>query len=403
MPLLRVCAVLAALRTTTPLPPPPPATDGATVAPDCWFLHGSGQLATDAGPPTTSFAEYWGDVHVHAANAGCATVSFNHVDTVAQPFDSPTLRSHTCELLCGGGDPCVIQNKIIFTHSAGNLYFASALREGGCSLDTASSNWFLVQAPALGSILNDKLVSWCRSTKVQSGPMRKLLEHLNYCANTSMHGGVENGMYASMRTDYPGLQDGGIKTVMEDYASGGMCGTRPWGIKCNAHAYAVAGGANASVALPTANASVNLGHNCLADDAGLVALDLYGWPTGVKSDGLVGLDSCTLKYSRHPTHAPVGGTVEVTYTEDFHDSWYYLFGNHEDGTCSNGDGGKTATAGDEEAGSAARDGANRTLPGAPCTGNGCHPCSWYRQMILRSRARMAAAAIARWLPAQSLQ
>jgi hypothetical protein len=159
-PLPAVCAVAAAA-VAAALPPPPQqavashrAAAAPAVAKDCWFLHGSGMMPDQAGPPTADFVDYWGRVHEYAQ--GCQTLHFNHVDTVTQAIDAPALRQATCAALCSSPyrPGCEIEDKIIFTHSAGNLYFASALREGDCKIG-AGTDWFTASAPARGSAL------WC--------------------------------------------------------------------------------------------------------------------------------------------------------------------------------------------------------------------------------------------------
>ena len=48
---------------------------------------------------TSTFPEYWGDVHIAAS--GCESFHFNHEDTITQSFDSLHLRERTCQQLCG--------------------------------------------------------------------------------------------------------------------------------------------------------------------------------------------------------------------------------------------------------------------------------------------------------------
>ena len=163
-------------------PLPPAQTQAQAAGKRCFFLHGAGCPSSNfpgplpqqcpnpagapssgpgqgQGPPTSSFTEYWGNVHL--STGGCASHSFNHDDTINQAFDDEKLRARTCLQLCGGPG-CVIADAVIFTHSMGNLYLAAAIAHGDCHLG-ASSNWFLANPPALGSHAADIAVNLCHS------------------------------------------------------------------------------------------------------------------------------------------------------------------------------------------------------------------------------------------------
>lgn len=380
-PTIGALLLLSALPSTT-APPTAPAKD-------CFFLHGTGLDPDSAGAPTPTYEDYWGGVVGYTP--GCRSHSFNHMNTITQPFDSPTLMSAVCKDLCGGSDPdrsaagCVIKNKIIFTHSAGNLYLAAALRQGLCSLDTTSSDWYSVQAPALGSELCDKLVSGCRNPSIFTKPLKAAVALFRYCTNSSRDS-TESPMYGSLATTYPALVDGGIKDVMMDYVSGSMCGDHPYGVKCNKLLL------NASS--DVLNASSTSGHSCLLEDAGLLALSKFGFGSDVVSDAMVALDSCKLSLTRRG-----GKPTPTQYTNDYHSPWYIMHGNHEDGTCANGNGGPTA--GDAQPMVARTEpyaGVNATSRASTAQGGElrvdlcaknteCHPCSWYGQMVQRSLHR----------------
>jgi hypothetical protein len=101
-----------------------------------------------------------------------------------------------------------------------------------------------------------------------------------------------------------------------------MCGTRPNGLKCHTK-------------------QENSTHNCAIDGVGLWAISLLAFPLK-KSDGMVPLDSCKLRTQ--------------SYAADWQQPWYTMGGNHEDGTCRNGD----------------ETGADR------------QPCRWYAQRVAES-------------------
>ena len=173
--------------------------------PECWFLHGAGEPDTDAGPATPTFPTYWGEVHTHVQDS-CSSVHFNHEDTVNQPFDTHSLRRSVCKDLCGGPG-CVIMNKVIFTHSAANMYLAAAIDHGDCYLG-GSSDWYLSNPPALGSAAASLAVEACEDTTLN--PIRKAiwevgrkaLVALGYCSNTvDSHGNHKaTPMYLSMQS-----------------------------------------------------------------------------------------------------------------------------------------------------------------------------------------------------------
>eukprot|EP01045_Picozoa_sp_COSAG04_P035006 COSAG04_NODE_7902_length_1048_cov_1.869336_1_plen_252_part_01 len=141
-----------------------PRTDCASIAeedkPECWWLHGAGETCPDGpcpGPtsdPAMADGElYWGDFGgSNVPMACCKSRHFNHEETVHQTFDEPALRRSVCSQLCPppGGKGCIIVDKVLFTHSAANLYLAAALDHGDCFLGS-SSDWYAVNAPALGS------------------------------------------------------------------------------------------------------------------------------------------------------------------------------------------------------------------------------------------------------------
>ena len=148
------------------------STNDVKALPECWFLHGAGEH--DEAEPTSNpnafldNASYWGDFGSAARRVGagslrqpaaprnegvtlqrsrghsvsparfadgaspirpggavpmaiCGSLHFNREDTVHQAFDDPRLRQRVCTQLCGRPG-CVIVDKIIFTHSAANLY-----------------------------------------------------------------------------------------------------------------------------------------------------------------------------------------------------------------------------------------------------------------------------------------
>ncbi len=110
----------------------------------------------------------------------------------------------------------------------------------------------------------------------------------------------------------------------------GMCGVKPNGLKCNTK-------------------KENSSHNCAVDGVGLWAISLLSFPLK-KNDGMVPLDSCAMRGQ--------------SYVADWQDPWYLLSGNHEDGTCRNGD---DPTRADQQ------------------------PCRWYGERVAESVRKTASA------------
>ena len=326
---------------------------GAPGKPACWFLHGAGEqcYGTDGsvlppeqcpGPSTTpdmmDGQPYWGDFRL-AGGGGvemphCASLHYNHEDTVHQKFDASNLRWRVCRMLCGipDGQPaagCVITDSVIFTHSAANSYFASALMHGDCFLG-GSSDWFMVTAPALGSKVADLAASVCRTKALRSATC-----NIHYCSDCE-RGSDANPMYVSMGTHYTNFEP--LRAIMQAHSSGSMCGADANGIPC-----------------PSGDT------RCTTDDVGLCLLAKLSYSTGplpasdccsasstgchhlgkagvTESDGMVGWGSCALPGRE--------------YVENWRSRWYKMQGNHEDATCANGGGAEESK----------------------------QPCKWYQQM-----------------------
>jgi len=258
-----------------PLPLPP------TVAPTnkpCVFLHGSG--LTDDEPPTTSFPDYWGEVENFTPQ--CASHTFNHHDTVSRRYDDPVLMAGYCALLTNGSG--IIDNKIIFTHSMGNLILAAALRAGYCSL-AQSSSWYEVSGPLFGSKACDTLRQICQS---DYEPLRDLAAKFNYCKSKDK--GEPNPAYLSMRPSDANLT--GLAEIVSKHVKGAMCGVSAFGLFS-------------------------------LDSLELEALAaVVGY--GSANDGMVAITSCQ--------------NTQGTWGQIPQDNFYLAAINHADSTCRHGDG-----------------------------------------------------------------
>jgi len=84
---------------------------------ECIFFHGTGQ--TDESAPTSTYTDYWGDVHKDTRQ--CASRRFAHFDTKNNAWTDRELQRKHCEVLLGGTGfqgwdttGQVVENKIIF-------------------------------------------------------------------------------------------------------------------------------------------------------------------------------------------------------------------------------------------------------------------------------------------------
>jgi len=162
----------------------------------CIFLHGAGQ--TQDRPPTTRFRQYWG--HIEQFTSQCSTHWFNHHDTTYRGFDDPILTSGYCTVAALGPNSQgnVIKDTIVFTHSMGNLIFASALKQGVCSLDSSSS-WYAVSPPLYGTKAINEIEQVCGNPEMANILLVYLVLDQNFCTMDSpaVQFGIQNGIINS--------------------------------------------------------------------------------------------------------------------------------------------------------------------------------------------------------------
>jgi hypothetical protein len=268
------------------------AAASATPAPtDCLFIHGTGY--GKSGPSTSTDSDgYWGgQANIVANTPGCRTRSFIHLDTLHHHFDDAASAKAVCDFAADAEDN-VVRGKRVFTHSFGNLVFASALRSGECKLDLQTSLWFSANAPWRGSKASMWVSKICRDKGLKDKVLEKIAAHLNYC-DAAKH--QVQLSYDSMRPDYDGLK-GLTETAIANLA-GAMCGVSTYGL----------GGAD-SWSLKALAEAVDYGE---------------------ASDGMVSWSSCALQLG--------GDDDDVAYSME-PSPFYKTDTNHADGTCMNGDG-----------------------------------------------------------------
>jgi len=242
---------------------------------DCIFLHGSGVTNTES--QSAFERQYWGDIRL--ATQQCKSHRFVQYDTFYNPWTDPDLLTQYCNISTfGQQDNFLIRDKLIFTHSMGNLVLAKAIQDGYCDLDT-SSRWYTASAPLDGSKVATVLAELCN--QVSSFPNWVTLE---FCSN-----GVPEPSYASMIPGTPGLAE--VRETVTRKSSGSMCGSSAMGLNS---IYSI----------------------------GLVAVELFA-NLEPPNDGLVETISCA--------------QANVAYTSSYSQPYYKANINHADGTCRNGD------------------------------------------------------------------
>lgn len=257
----------------------------------CLFVHGMGN--ENAGPLTSTFTSYWGNVHTKVST--CSDIKFMHLDTVNNEWDSPTLHAAFCAAADPNGDGS-ITDTIVFSHSMGVLLVGSALanadagRANGCSLGSGST-WYPVSGPTLGSPAADTATALCSSSATGW-----LVELMGYCTSDSGTRVVTPavGSLAPAYVSTPSYSE--VSAALNTHASGAMCGTSAWGLTTFM-----------SPAMAAVKAAVN------------------GWRSG-DVDGLVSGMSCQA--------SATGQRWDNAYT----DSWFNADLNHLDTTCRNKDG-----------------------------------------------------------------
>jgi len=190
---------------------------------DCVLLHGAGEEVN--GPVTSTFPEYWGDVEKSLPQ--CRSIAFNHADTKNNPWDDPVLLQSYCDAAVDGNGPhsgeTVIKNKLLFTHSMSNLILAEAIKRGVCSIDKATTAWYMANGPMKGSKAADTITKICSDPGMLEAPVRWIVNEAGYCEGYNV-----SASYWSLRPDYGDFQS--LFDIAKEQADGGMCGISPYGI-----------------------------------------------------------------------------------------------------------------------------------------------------------------------------
>jgi len=266
-----------------------PSADSAKPKKDCVFIHGVGNTPDPNSEPILngSYPYYWGKVQDHTAQ--CASWAFLNVDTVYRGWDNKTLQKEVCRVatwdpVTGKSSMGPIKNRIVFTHSMGNMMLAGAIDSGFCSLDKETSTWYEVSGPMLGSKMAAKLETICDNP----GLYKWVVTKMGFC----LPDGGTTPAYQSLEPSYPGLQE--IAKTIASRISGAMCGTSAYGLTSIYSAEMLS----------------------LSELAGFEDIN----------DGVVTWSSCNQQ----------GGSV--TYKADYREAFYKADANHIDTPCYEGDG-----------------------------------------------------------------
>jgi len=187
--------------------------------------------------------------------------------------------------------PPTVRNAIVFAHSLGNLVLTAALQQGACRLDTATTSWYQISAPALGSPVADLLPKLCAEPGLFGSALAALLEKFGYCAPDRS----VNPTYISLSTSYAGFARYAPRAFLSSHGNGSLCG-------------------NSALGLPSFTG------------LGLEAMSLAAHFDG-PNDGMVSAASCG---------------VTGAFTNNFQDPFYTGPMNHADSACEEGDGHLTA-------------------------------------------------------------
>ncbi|ETV71790.1 hypothetical protein H257_12936 [Aphanomyces astaci] len=123
----------------------------------CLFVHGTGEDA--AGPPTSSFSSYWGDV----SSPCCSSSTFVHLDTVSQGWDDAALQHEFCKAaadVATQSSSGAIGGLILVTHSMGNVIASGAIASNVCTF-SKDVTWVSLASPQQGSQVANLLQQQC--------------------------------------------------------------------------------------------------------------------------------------------------------------------------------------------------------------------------------------------------
>ena len=189
-----------------------------TTATTCIFLHGAGAPRELAGPPTSTYTEYWGNVHTRTPK--CSRRLFGREETLHTGWEDIALQRRVCSLL----EVPPTERLVIFAHSSANIVLAAALNNRVCVLP-ASALWYAVAAPWKGSHAADRLPEICNTSNSWINPVIKALaDSAKFCEGPG--GGPSRG-YSSLTPSNLRLP---LLARWQLRVNGSMCGSSAFGL-----------------------------------------------------------------------------------------------------------------------------------------------------------------------------
>eukprot|EP01130_Rhizamoeba_saxonica_P000793 TRINITY_DN10707_c0_g1_i1.p1 TRINITY_DN10707_c0_g1~~TRINITY_DN10707_c0_g1_i1.p1 ORF type:complete len:473 (-),score=84.88 TRINITY_DN10707_c0_g1_i1:11-1429(-) len=249
----------------------------------CILVHGSGINPSDFKTKHEFIESYWGkDIYTYLKQ--CKDVFFYYEDSFYTTWYNNNNSLSFCNIATSDQeDSYLIRNKIIISHSMGNLVIANAIMNGYCAIDHSTTRWYEIMAPLEGSKVANYLEKIC--SKIDFLP--KILQ-LEMCDD-----GKPTPAYLSLLPGTPGLEEASI--TVRTNTTGAMCGRNAKGL-------------------------ISIYSTALELVASISDLE-------TPNDGLVALHSCIDSEQR-----------KEKFSEDSNSLYYSAAINHADGTCRNGDG-----------------------------------------------------------------
>ncbi|KAL0491158.1 developmentally-regulated protein [Acrasis kona] len=259
--------------------------ENTTATKDCVFIHGAGVYG-NGSIEEGSFYGYWGNVHLYTPQ--CKNRYYFNADTIQNGWDSESLQKLACDTILYKSDSKdkVARDRVIFSHSMGNLILGAAIHKGLCDIDVSTTSWYSIMAPWRGSQAANWVGQVCSVSGLTNYLLRKGASALGYC---------DKGMkpchaYETLIVDNPALLV--VAETAKSRVKGLMCGVAPWGLTTT--------------------------YSPLLRSLSSVV----GFPDD--NDGMVGISSCNVN--------------KYDFTNDPHSKYYATYTNHADGTCRNGNG-----------------------------------------------------------------
>lgn len=233
----------------------------------------------------------------------CKERWFIREETKMRGWDNADLQHSYCNLslIYQAPEDRIIRNKIIFTHSMGNMVLAGAIMNKVCDVDTETTSWYDLAGPLKGSkaadgkqqlviyqmciVLKDICAVNGSAPEVVQDLYRWIAQKGGYCMHNAT---VTYPAYQTLDPQYPGVSQ--LYDITYARIKGNMCGISGFGL--------------------------------VSKYSPLLEVLSAFFAYGVENDGLVPVPSC-------------GGDQQ--FSEHYYEKFYVAKINHADSTCRNGD------------------------------------------------------------------